>query len=98
MSSKRVSSRRMLKLTREFFDAGKREHIPCWICGQPIDYTIRAGTEPMSHELDHYYPVSTHPHLQEDPANFRHAHRECNQRRGNRLQAADLGVSMPAWW
>lgn len=60
----------------------------CWLCGQAIDYTAPAS-HPDSFELDHYYPVSTHPELVEDPANFRASHSACNRSRGD-TQPDDL--------
>ncbi|MGV9181824.1 HNH endonuclease [Arcanobacterium canis] len=99
MAKKRVYSRRFQKLAKAFFDQGKAEDAPCWICGQPIDYDAKPGTTDTSHELDHYYPVSTYAELQEDPSNFLHSHRECNRSRGNRLRFADLGETHVAnWW
>ena len=70
----------------------------CWICHKRIDYHAEPGTTDLSHELDHYYPVSLYPDLQDDPANFRHAHRKCNRERGNGQPKLDLGDVIPAWW
>ena len=96
----------MKKLRDEFFADGKRldadpetrAEASCWICGQRIDYDADPGSADDSHELDHYHPVSLRPELQEDPANFRHAHRKCNGVRGNRAPRPGLGVTVPAWW
>ena len=57
--------------------------LPCGICGREIDYTLPAGT-PMSPELDEIIPVSRggSPY---DFDNLQPAHRECNQRKGNRM-------------
>lgn len=54
---------------------------PCWMCGQPIAYDEPDSTSDDSFELDHYYPVKTHPHLELDPANFRPSHMRCNRSR-----------------
>lgn len=54
---------------------------PCWLCGQPIDYTIPWKDPHTGHinddafELDHLYPRSTHPEYAEDPGGFRPSHR-----------------------
>ena len=96
----------MRALRAQFYEAGRhldadpatRDQAACWLCGQRIDYDADPGTTESSHELDHYYPVSTHPELQEDPANFRHAHRACNQQRGNKAPRAGLGTLAAAWW
>lgn len=58
--------------------------LPCWLCHQPIDYTL-----PDNHDdafsADHEIPVSHlpagHP-LLTDPGNLRSAHRRCNSERG----------------
>ena len=102
----RIASRRFKTLRDEFFLAGRahdanpatRPLSVCWICRQRIDYDAAPGTTDDSHELDHYYPVSTHPDLQEDPAGFRHAHRACNGARGNQVPTAGLGQTIPDWW
>ncbi|WP_242864544.1 HNH endonuclease [Microbacterium testaceum] len=101
----RKNTRRMHELRTEFFDEGKRldaEGDPdanCHICKARIDYDAAPGTTPESHNLDHYYPVSTHPELQEDWDNFRHAHTLCNQTRGNgSIDGGGLGELVPDWW
>jgi hypothetical protein len=104
MSKERVSSRHMNNLRTRFYEEGRRldeagdPAADCWICKKRIDYTVGPGTTDSSHELDHYYPVSLYPDLQEDPANFRHAHRKCNRERGNGQPNADLGQLVPEWW
>ena len=67
----------------------------CWLCGAPIDYLLRDADDAF--ELDHYYPVSTHPQLCEDPGNFRPSHRSCNRARGNRPPRASLGTTSREW-
>jgi 5-methylcytosine-specific restriction endonuclease McrA len=96
----------MKQLTRDFFEQGRRldadpatrAEASCWICLQRIDYDAAPGTTEDSHELDHYFPVSTHPDLQEDPTNFRHSHRRCNGERSNQAPKAGLGEQVPDWW
>lgn len=102
----RVNSRRMRILREQFFQQGKaqdadpvtRAKANCWLCNMRIDYDAQPGTTDASHELDHYYPVSTHPQLQEDPANFRHSHRKCNQIRGNKTASGGLGDTVADWY
>lgn len=109
MATNRTSSRLMGKLREQFFTEGKRlsesddetERLmaACWLCHQPIDYTVTANTTPDSHNLDHYYPVGSHPELQTDPANFRHSHALCNTQRSNRIvDGGGLGEAVPKWW
>lgn len=101
---KRVASRRFKLLRQEFFEQGKRldaQSDPladCWICHKRIDYSCPPGTSDMSHELDHFYPVSIYPELQEDPANFKHSHRICNLKRGNGQPKIGLGDVIARWW
>lgn len=68
----------------------------CWLCGKPINYDLRHG-HPEAWELDHAWPVSTHPALAEDPANFRPSHADCNQRRGDRAPFIELGTPSEDW-
>lgn len=98
MASKRTEPSSFTKARRTFFNQGKEQNAPCWLCGQPIDYEAGQGTTADSHELDHYHPVSTHPELQHDPSNFRHAHKQCNRQRSNKRPLADLGERVAKWW
>ncbi|MBW3092661.1 hypothetical protein KIH79_06810 [Bifidobacterium sp. 82T10] len=104
MSGKRTHSRAFGKLKKAFFEEGQRldaagdPAADCWICHKRIDYTVPPGTTDLSHELDHYYPVSEYPELQEDPAGFRHSHRKCNRERGDGQPKLDMGDVIPAWW
>lgn len=110
MSVKRKNTRRMNKLRTEFFEQGKQQdtdpttrHLSwCWLCPKGeaarIDYTVPAGTTPDSHNLDHYTTVEERPDLQEDPEVFRHAHKRCNESRGNRTPSPGLGAEVPDWW
>lgn len=75
--SKRTHTRLDQAQRTEFFDEGKRldadddtrTQADCWLCHQRIDYTVSAGTTLDSHTLDHYFPVDTHPELQNEPTN-----------------------------
>lgn len=100
----RTSTRRFKQQREEFYQTGITldqagdPQADCWICKKRIDYTAKPGTTDDSHELDHYYPVSTHPDLQDDPAGFRHSHRRCNRERSNGQPKAELGEPVPDWW
>lgn len=102
----RSSSRRMKQGIKTFFEQGKaldanpdtRAESLCWLCGMRIDYDVDPNSTPESHNLDHYYPVSTHPELAEDPANWRHSHALCNNERGNRTPDYELNEQIPDWW
>jgi hypothetical protein len=86
------------KAQSESDDPEVRKLSDCWLCRTAIDYLADPGTTPDSHNLDHYYPVSTHPELQQDPDGFRHSHFLCNTSRGNRTPSLGLGEPMPDWW
>lgn len=100
----RTNTRRDHQLRDEFFAAGKAfaaandPEANCWLCKEPIDYTVGAGTTPDSHELDHYFSVADYPELQQDPTNFRHSHKLCNGTRGKDAPSLGLGEAVPDWW
>jgi 5-methylcytosine-specific restriction endonuclease McrA len=74
----------------------KARHAPCWLCGQPIDYTLPAG-HPQAFTVDHVQPRSQRPDLAEDPANLRAAHAKCNKARGTAAPRHGLGAQSRAW-
>ena len=102
----RVNTRRMRQLRRDFFEEGRRldadpqtrDQSACWLCGQRIDYDAAPGTTDDSHELDHVVPVSAAPDMQEEPSNFRHAHRRCNAARSNKVPVGALANRPRPWW
>lgn len=104
--SKRSHSRLAQKQRTDFYLEGKafdadedtRHLANCWLCQGRIDYEVDPGTTDDSHNLDHYFPVDDYPDLQDDPTNFRHSHRICNQRRGKDAPSAGLGEMVPDWW
>ncbi|HYH13340.1 MAG TPA: hypothetical protein VD789_13365, partial [Thermomicrobiales bacterium] len=97
MSQHHPSTRRMRQLKADFQDQCRAADEPCWMDGQPIDYTVPAGSTDDSYELDHYYPASTHPEHYDDPANFRASHALCNRTRSNQAPSADLGAPSRQW-
>lgn len=104
MARTRTSTRAFKKAKAEFFQEGREldakgdPAADCWICHKRIDYSAEPGTTDLSHELDHYYPVSEYAELQDDPAGFRHSHRKCNRERGNGQPKLDMGEVIPEWW
>ena len=104
MTALRKSTRRFKQLKAEFHEQGQQldaqgnTDANCWICKKRIDYTVKPGTTDKSHELDHYYPVSLYPDLQDDPAGFRHSHRKCNRERSNGQPKIGLGEPVADWW
>lgn len=81
------SGRRYRKMRADFIARARQVNAPCWLCGENIDYAA-VVRGPLSPELDHALPKSTHPHLVYEPSNFRVAHASCNQSRGARSPEA----------
>lgn len=65
--------------------------LPCWLCGQDIDYQADARHR-LSFTVDHAVPLSKGGDLL-NPANARSAHRACNSRRNNRLSIPQARAS-----
>lgn len=95
----RKETRNMGKLRKEFRNQCQADDAPCWLCGMKIDYDAPHNDygNDDRFELDHLYPVSIRPDLQEDPANFRASHSGCNRERGNGDPAPELGILSRAW-
>lgn len=93
----RHSTRRFKQLKDQFYRKCRRERPVCWLCGQPIDYDVEPGSTDDSLTLDHRFPVSKRPDLQDDPANFMPAHRSCNIRRGDSDPYQSLGTFSRDW-
>jgi hypothetical protein len=88
--------RRWIRLTKEV-KARARAGEACCRCGQRIDTTL-AWPDPQCFSTDHYpFPLSTHPHLAEDPGNLRPAHLVCNQTAGNKHPLPGLGRTSEEW-
>ncbi|MFF1820376.1 HNH endonuclease [Kribbella sp. NPDC058245] len=87
------AGRRWLRLAAEV----RARRRPCCRCGQRIDYRLE-WPDPHSFSVDHYpYPLSTHPHLAEDPANLAAAHLRCNQAAGNKAPLPGIGTTSEHW-
>jgi 5-methylcytosine-specific restriction endonuclease McrA len=72
--------------------AQRAKHLPCWHCGQPIDYTLK-WPDPNSFSADHLKPYVRHPELRYDPGNVVSSHLLCNQKKGDAEHySAGLGV------
>lgn len=70
--------------------------LPCWLCGQPIDYTLPPEHKD-SFSVDHEKTWSSHPELREDPANLRSSHLHCNKQRGRSDPRPGLGNLSEEW-
>ena len=71
-------------------------HPPCWLCGQPIDYTL-PGTDPAGFSVDHVQTYAAHRHLADEPGNLAAAHLRCNQGRGVRDPKPGVTATSRAW-
>lgn len=75
-----LTSRYYRKLRATFRAQCAEQSATCWLCGQPIDYSIPWKNEDGTvnddaFELDHLYPRSKYPEHAEDPGGFRPSHR-----------------------
>ncbi|MFE2555982.1 HNH endonuclease [Streptomyces sp. NPDC059352] len=73
--------------------------LPCWWCGQAIDYRITgdaARRSSWAFTLDHAQPISRGGSLL-DPFNARSAHRRCNSARGNRAAGTSPTRASRRW-
>lgn len=86
------TGRRWLRLRENL----KAQNRPCWLCGQPINPRLR-WPHPASFSVDHRYPLSTHPHLAEDPAALMPSHLRCNVNRGARDPKPSIGDTSRDW-
>lgn len=89
-------SNRSTRLMRKLKAAQRAKRLPCWLCGQPINYSL-PHDDPNSFSYDHIEPWSTHPDLRFDPANGASAHLRCNKSRGNRKPSPGLGLLSQQW-
>lgn len=74
----------------------------CYQCGQPLDWSIpyrdeHGNINTMAGTIEHKQPLSTHPHLAEDPGNLAASHARCNMEAGNRNPKPSLGVFNVNW-
>ena len=76
------SGDRWKKMADQFKHRCKIARLPCHLCGQPIDYTLKTG--PQAFQVDHYHPISQRPDLVYDQRWFRPSHATCNNHRGDK--------------
>ena len=96
----RKTTRQFVKDRAAFKEKCKAENAACWICGMGhIDYEAPFDDYKNDDrfELDHFYPVSTHPELQHDPGNFRPSAAGCNNERSNGPPRPPIGIPSRRW-
>ena len=97
VSGKRVGGKQYQRLRAIFRAECVEEDRACWICDQPIAYDEEDGKLDDSFELDHYYPIKTHPQFEMDPANFQASHRSCNRSRGSGAPTPPVNNTSRDW-
>lgn len=70
--------------------------LPCYLCGQSIDYEAKAP-HPDSFTVEHVKPRVSHMELAEDPGNLRAAHFNCNNSKGTGDADSGLGFTSRDW-
>ncbi|WP_083420823.1 HNH endonuclease [Curtobacterium sp. MCBA15_009] len=65
------------RLWREIAKRQRSKGLPCFHCGQPIDYSLK-WPDPGSFSADHLKPWARHPELRYDPGNVVSSHLRCN--------------------
>ena len=68
---------------------GEANALPCCICHQPIDYSLRHPHK-QACTVQHLKSRHTYPHLTWTPSNWAPAHADCNYSQGNR-ESVSLG-------
>lgn len=80
---------------RQLRDKQRAKHLPCWICGLPIDYHAPPRTR-WSFSLDHVVPRSLGGDALSE-ANARSSHLSCNSGRGNGTRGTQAPPPSRRW-
>ena len=100
MAGERKTTRAFVKGRDNFRDRCAAENACCWLCGMShIDYEAPYDDYKNDDrfQLDHVYPVSTHPEMQHDATNWRASAAGCNRERGNGDPHPPLGLLSRQW-
>lgn len=95
--TKRRGGKRWLDIRARAFRRDRAAGAVCWICGQPIDYSLGISTCADAWEADHYLDVSRHPELEYDLGNIKASHMHCNRSRQTRAAINTLGNPSRDW-
>lgn len=82
---------------RQLHAAQKAKGLPCYLCGQPIDYAARNPNDDEAFSLEHIKSWRDYPELRYDPANAASSHQRCNKAKGNRPLEPGLGNRSREW-
>lgn len=91
----------MHKLREQFKAESKAADAPCWLCDGDVAIDYDAPFDDYANDLrfqlDHFFPVSEYPELQEVYEHFRASHAGCNRDRSNGAPNLDLGIPSREW-
>ncbi|MGV4377948.1 HNH endonuclease [Trueperella pyogenes] len=76
---RRINNYAYRDLTKALRRKAQAQNLPCWICGQPIDYQADWRSK-WSFTADHVIPIALGGSQRGE---LRPAHRSCNSRRGD---------------
>lgn len=80
------------------WDRDRKARAVCWVCGQPIDYSLAPSSADTSWEPDHVQPVHMRPDLELDLNNIKASHRACNRARGDGTNGSNvIGQQSRIW-
>ena len=94
---KRRGGARWYRIRKQAFERDRAADARCWICGEPIDYSLGISTSPQAWEADHFIVVDQHPEYEYDLPNIRASHMSCNRARGTRAGIDLLGEPSRNW-
>ncbi|WP_413228096.1 HNH endonuclease signature motif containing protein [Actinomyces faecalis] len=94
----RRDDRRWRRVAAQVRTRWRTQHLPCGICGQPIDWDARDPNSDDAPSVDHIKPWRDFPALRLDPANCRVTHQSCNRSKGTQAAALpSIGNQSRAW-
>ena len=85
------------RITAMCYRRDKAKDAICWLCKQPIDYSVKRSSTDDAWEGDHYYTRKEHPELVNEPSNILPAHRKCNRSRQAKAGINQLGARSREW-
>ena len=90
------SGRRAQAALRKVKANGRRRNTPCFICSQPIDYSL-LSTDPDGCTVQHKKSRKQYPELTWSPSNWAPAHGSCNYSAGLGDASTAIGVTSQDW-
>jgi 5-methylcytosine-specific restriction endonuclease McrA len=90
------TSKRYRKMRQQFREDCRRNRLPCSICGNAIDYSLKFPNK-WAFELHHIRPSSTFPHLHYMRANHAPSHSRCNKAQSDNPAPKPEEWIKPTW-